>query len=70
MNNDQYRIAGLHDLATFARHKKAVICPSVWGPKRPFPAVVILNMPARKVLCLINRGLFVYKKQSKNRRNR
>jgi len=63
-SNPRNRIKTIHELDYAANNHKAVIIPgTVW--EKPKPAAVILHLPGKVILNLIDHGIYLYTKPKK-----
>lgn len=62
------RIRRVSDISVAALMRRSVVIPSSMIWCRPKPASFILSMPARRVLLMIEEGMYVYNTPKKERR--
>lgn len=53
----------LLDLFQAVKEKKAVVVPALWLWRKPHPAAFVINLSGIIILDMINKGMFIYKKE-------
>lgn len=57
------RIYSLMDLSEAVKNKQAVVIPELWLWRKPRPAAFVINLSGAIILNMINKGMFIYKKE-------
>jgi len=66
LSPDQHRgrkVETLSDLVALAELRRAVTVPSYHGFEKPWPASIVVHMPAMIVHEMIRRGIYLYCKE-------
>lgn len=57
------KVETVEDVLIYAYQRRSLICPSSYAWSKPKPAAVYQNLPARVLIGIIDRGLYVYQKK-------